>query len=310
MARLDNLENPDETPCPSQIPTQLEGESLGVEVAPTSVDDELADATPQGDNDTQVDTGMSDGIVAMNVEYCGEHVDIVAHSHAQDASAMQAVDTEPEPVSTQLESVPGESGRVVGSQARMPAAPHEHPALLFAERGAASAATNVLLIAQRAAGASNPDARMAMIRGHSWSKLHVPLLWAAADDDDHHPVLEWLERAAHGCQLVVHAIGNEAIAGPTAVHEAWSALRAGMRSLGIGSRHALVNWLAQNGYGRVVPGGYLAAMAQVALIGESHAALHGTLDDCVPPAIEEVYVGIVAHLAGRADLSQLVADAQ
>eukprot|EP00973_Karenia_brevis_P023637 3256781-Karenia_brevis.AAC.1 len=158
-------------------------------------------------------------------------------------------------------------------------------------------ALHVLLMARRAAECVE-SGRTALIRSLRWSKLNGPLMWAAADGDDHHPVLEWLERAAQGCQLTVAAMSAEPMPGPTAVREAWLALATGMRMLGITSRQQLCEWHVRNGYGRLSNGGYLTALAQVAIHTEAHAALHGVAD-IAPPALEDVYVGLVQHLAGR-----------
>eukprot|EP00973_Karenia_brevis_P068779 9561910-Karenia_brevis.AAC.1 len=98
--------------------------------------------------------------------------------------------------------------------------------------------------------------------------------------------------------------------GSLAVGEAWDMTCAGMRSLGITSKTDLVDWLARNGHGRVAPGGYLTALAQVALLWETHVAIHGAVQDCAAPALEDVYVGVAMHLAQRGDLDQIVADAQ
>eukprot|EP00973_Karenia_brevis_P078428 10888942-Karenia_brevis.AAC.1 len=126
---------------------------------------------------------------------------------------------------------------------------------LFAEHGAMAAALSMLSLAQRAAEASiRDDERVSILRNFRWSKLNTPLLWAAADGDDSHPVLEWLVRAAHGGMFTIPVIGTAPMSGPFAVREAWLLLCAGMRSLGISSRLDLSEWLSQNGHGRVTAG--------------------------------------------------------
>eukprot|EP00973_Karenia_brevis_P050640 7032900-Karenia_brevis.AAC.1 len=67
-------------------------------------------------------------------------------------------------------------------------------------------------------------------------------------------------------------------------------LTAGMRALGIFCKQHLVDWLVRNGHGRVPVGGYLNAMAQVALLCETHAVVHGS-DALCAPALEDAYIG-------------------
>eukprot|EP00973_Karenia_brevis_P074928 10411661-Karenia_brevis.AAC.1 len=179
--------------------------------------------------------------------------------------------------------------------------------MLHAEHGATAAAVWMLSLAQRAARIDSATDRLAYVRGAHWSKLNCALLWAAADGDAAHPVLEWLGRAAVGCLVTVPAIASAPLNGPDAVAEAWSALKAGLRTLGISSKDDMTGWLVRNGHGSVPPGRYLSALAQMALIIESHNALHGVAE--VPPGIESVYVEVAMHLSSRADLDQLVADA-
>eukprot|EP00973_Karenia_brevis_P020005 2746046-Karenia_brevis.AAC.1 len=163
---------------------------------------------------------------------------------------------------------------------------------LYSEPGSHAAAAKVLALARRAAGVPSDDERLSIVRASAWSKLNVPLIWAAVDGDEGHPILDWLVRASSGSQLLVPAIAPHSMHGPTAVREAWLALSTGLRLLGIYSRHAMVHWLVQHGYGTVASGGYLSALVQVALIGEAHAALHGNLDDCIAPALEDAYIGV------------------
>eukprot|EP00973_Karenia_brevis_P009093 1231916-Karenia_brevis.AAC.1 len=61
--------------------------------------------------------------------------------------------------------------------------------------------------------------------------------------------------------------------GPAAVVEAWHALRAGMRAMGISSKSGLVEWHSNMGYGTLANNAYLQASAQVHLLASLFGAL-------------------------------------
>eukprot|EP00973_Karenia_brevis_P086789 12035608-Karenia_brevis.AAC.1 len=144
--------------------------------------------------------------------------------------------------------------------------------VLPAEGGAATAAMDILRLAQRTAG-TLPELREQVVRSHTWSHCNRPLLWSAAADDATHPVVEWLCRAASGSWILLPGLRDAAMPGPAAVREAWLALREGMRALGIASKSDLADWHRRSGYGTVACSSYLQAPVQMHLLVETTRAI-------------------------------------
>ena len=149
-----------------------------------------------------------------------------------------------------------------------------HP-VLPSEAGAASAAMAMLQLAQRAATAATYAARTRVIRGNRWSDFNRPLIWAAAGDYASHAVGNWMARAATGAQVGLRGLGPDTVEGPVAVHDAWLALRAGMRAMSIEDKESLISWHSREGYGETTANAYLHAHVQVRILLEAFAALGG-----------------------------------
>ena len=83
--------------------------------------------------------------------------------------------------------------------------------------------------------------------------------------------------------------------------ESWRLLRAGMRLLCVDSTVVLWDWCVRRGYASAAVDGHVNAHIQVALLGEAHQALQ-VGDLFAAPAMEDVYIGVAMHLAGRDDI--------
>ena len=84
------------------------------------------------------------------------------------------------------------------------------------------------------------------IRRNRWSRINVPLLWAAAGaSDDVHPLVDWL------CTLVVNNEGHcdflSDTISPEALREGFWDLRTAFRCLGILTEQDLRTWLVNTG---------------------------------------------------------------
>ena len=151
--------------------------------------------------------------------------------------------------------------------------------VLPSEAGATTAAMDMLQLAQRAANATTREARTCAIRDHRWSNFNRPLIWAAARPDATHPIVEWMARAAAGSQVSIRGFNAEAVDGPVAVHDAWLALRAGLRAMGIESRAGLAEWHSREGFGDVAVSAHLHAHVQVRILHDTFEILGGRNTD-------------------------------
>ena len=95
---------------------------------------------------------------------------------------------------------------------------------------------------------------------------------AAAGTDATQPVVDWLARASTGAHFQLLGLTADSVEGPIAVCDAWYALRAGFRALGIESKEGLVEWHRRQGYGPLALNAYLQAHVQVRLLADSFAA--------------------------------------
>ena len=179
--------------------------------------------------------------------------------------------------------------------------------LFPAPQGSIAAARNIVGLACRAANVP-VDRRHEVVRAHTWSRFNGPLLRAAAAGEDFHPVIDWLKRAAHGCDITVLSVRDDPMPGEEAVAEAWTALKEGLRALGLRTRNALREWHSREGFGELPASDYLHSHVQVRLLSDAHEAIHGAA--LHPPALEDVYVSVALHLAARDDLEGLAADAE
>ena len=130
------------------------------------------------------------------------------------------------------------------------------------------------------------------LRQQRWSPVNVPLIWAAAGDDDTNPVLEWLGARALTIQEAVPFHGGQTEPSQ-ALRLGWVALREVFRNWGVRTREDLTNWLGTHGHPRSSPGSYLAARTQELILSAACGS------DARVALLEAVFVAIVVDM-GRA----------
>ena len=73
-------------------------------------------------------------------------------------------------------------------------------------------------------------------------------------------------RAGAGAEFELLGMGTGVVNGRVAVRDAWHALWAGLRALGIASKEDLAEWHGRKGYGSVALNTYLHVHVQVGLL--------------------------------------------
>ena len=93
---------------------------------------------------------------------------------------------------------------------------------------------------------SNREDAVYRIRQRRWSGLIVPLIWAAAGDNNDHPLINWL------CEFLGTYAGNYDFAGERVTrHTAlrgFSCMRSAFRQMGIIDTLSVARWLTYLGF--------------------------------------------------------------
>lgn len=97
------------------------------------------------------------------------------------------------------------------------------------------------------------------IMSQRWSRLMVPLFWAAAQSDDVHPIIIWLDAA---CGIYPQGFQVTTL-------EAWGHLCRVLRAWGVDSCEKLVDRIAEQGFGVVMPRGHITREAQEKLLSDA-----------------------------------------
>ena len=148
-----------------------------------------------------------------------------------------------------VEPPPLQTDPYSGADAVDDSAHDDHGSMLAPEPRARLAASSLLRFCSRIPATSTPEDILEEVLEHQWSAFNVPLIWAAAGDQEGHPILTWL------CALVdvtagAYQISGEAITGAR-LQQAWLDLRHSMWTLGILDRTQFLAWLHFNQYADV-----------------------------------------------------------
>ena len=122
-----------------------------------------------------------------------------------------------------------------------------------------AAAESIRRLAHRV-GPLNGDEIPREIRRHQWSALDVPLLWAAAEDDDQCPVMLWLAELCHAIPSVT--VAGVELGSVDALAVGWQSLRDVMRSMGIQSREQFAEWIHSQGFPMPRWGAHISSRVQ------------------------------------------------
>ena len=129
----------------------------------------------------------------------------------------------------------------------------------------------------------------AVVRRQRWSPLNVPLMWAAAGQEESSPVLDWLCRVSHGGRV---GFQEGIINAQEAVRDGWTAMRSVFRMWSIHEREDLTMWLRNQGFPGTHPGNHISARAQ------EHILTEACRTDARVALLEASYVEVVL-LTGR-----------
>ena len=134
------------------------------------------------------------------------------------------------------------------------------------------------------------------VRRLQWSAFNVPLMWAAAANDQNCAILEWLNQQTESLPPVL--VNGCEVAAQEALRVGWDVLCHTMRSWGVRSREDLAEWIHQQGFRRPRWGAHFSARAQERILNTTVAR------DARGAAIESVYIHMVLQACGRSTTSR------
>ena len=148
-----------------------------------------------------------------------------------------------------------------------------------------TAVTLIRVLASRIGAVPHGGVLPGAIRRQRWSALNVPLMWAAASQEESCPLMEWLISATSTMSEPVHFHGGD-LAPSVAVRVGWIALRQVMRSWGVESELELSTWLGNHGFPATRPGIHLNGRAQEYILNA------GCREDARVALLECVFVAL------------------
>ena len=148
------------------------------------------------------------------------------------------------------------------------------------------AATEFLILAVDRVGHVDPGGEIPReVRRLQWSAFNVPLMWAAAANDQDCAILEWFNQQTESLPPVL--VNGCEVAAQEALRVGWDVLCHTMRSWGVRSREDLAEWIHQQGFRRPRWGAHFSARAQERILNTTVAR------DARGAAIESVYIHMV-----------------
>ena len=145
------------------------------------------------------------------------------------------------------------------------------------------AATEFLILVVDRVGHVDPGGEISReVRRLQWSAFNVPLMWAAAANDQDCAILEGLNQQTESLPPVL--VNGCEVAAQDALRVGWDVLCHTMRSWGVRSREDLAEWIHQQGFRRPRWGAHFSARVQERILNATVAR------DARGAAIESVYI--------------------